>query len=102
MGDHFQNHKSVEFRDKIMATETHGGSAKAVIRELGESKGAKQKIAKDARKQIEMKGKQIKDAMSLAMIYNCSRRLDKDPVEANIFDDADVDLNRLDCGFAKS
>ena len=55
-----------ELRDKIMFTENHGGSVKAVIRELGESKGAKKKIAKDARKQIEMKGKQIKDAMSLA------------------------------------
>ena len=43
-----------------------GVDVKAVIRELGESKGAKLKIAKDARKIAGMKGKQIKDAMSLA------------------------------------
>ena len=78
------------------------GCKKAVIRELGESKSAKLKIAKDARKQIEMKGKQIKDAISLAMIQLFTKLLGKDPVEAHISDGADADLNRLNCDFAGS
>ena len=41
---------------------------KAVVRDLGKTKSAKQKAAKEARKIVEMKGKQIKDELSLAMI----------------------------------
>ena len=50
-----------------------------------------------------MKGKQIKAETFLAMIQlstELTKLLDKDPVEASIFDDADTDLNRLNCGFA--
>ena len=35
---------------------------------MGKTKSAKQKAAKEARKIVEMKGKQIKDELSLAMI----------------------------------
>ena len=41
---------------------------KAAVCDLGKTKSAKQKAAKEARKIVEMKGKQMKDALSLAMI----------------------------------
>ena len=45
-------------------------SACVVVRDLGKTKSCKQKAAKEARKIMEMnmKGKQIKDELSLAMI----------------------------------
>ena len=43
-------------------------SVKAAVRDLGKIKSGKQKAAKEARKIVEMKGKQIKDELSLAMI----------------------------------
>ena len=48
---------------------------KAVVRDLGKTKSGKQKAAKEARKIVEMKGKQMKDELLLAMIqFNCDRR----------------------------
>eukprot|EP00622_Pseudochattonella_farcimen_P005482 FR741106.1.p1 GENE.FR741106.1~~FR741106.1.p1 ORF type:complete len:189 (+),score=0.15 FR741106.1:73-567(+) len=87
LGDRFQPHKNVELRDRIVATEFHGGSAKAVVRDLGKTKSGKQKAAKEARKIVEMKGKQIKDELSLAMIQLFTKLLDDDSVEASTIDD---------------
>ena len=87
LGDRFQPHKNVELRDRIMATEYHGGSVKAVVRDLGKTKSGKQKAAKEARKIVEMKGKQIKDELSLAMIQLFTKLLDEDSVEASTIDD---------------
>ena len=55
---------------------------KAVVRDLGKTKSAKQKAAKEARKIVEMKGKQIKDELLLAMIQLFTKPLDEDSVEA--------------------
>ena len=59
----------------------------ALVRDLGKTKSAKQKAAKEARKIVEMKGKQMKDALSLAMIQLFAKLLDEDSVEANTIDD---------------
>ena len=60
---------------------------KAVVRDLGKTKSGKQKAAKEARKIVEMKGKQIKDELSLAMIQLFTKLLDEDSVEASTIDD---------------
>ena len=60
---------------------------KAVVRDLGKTKNGKQKAAKEARKIVEMKGKQIKDELSLAMIQLFTKLLDEDSVEASTIDD---------------
>ena len=60
---------------------------KAVVRDLGKTKSAKQKAAKEARKIVEMKGK-IKDELSLAMIQLLTKLLDEDSVEASTIDGA--------------
>ena len=52
------------------------------------TKSAKQKAAKEARKIDEMKGKQIKDTLPLAMIQLFTKLLDEDSVEASTIDDA--------------
>ena len=62
-------------------------SVKAVVRDLGKTKSGKQKAAKEARKIVEMKGKQIKDELSLAMIQLFTKLLDEDSVEASTIDD---------------
>ena len=62
-------------------------SVKAVVRDLGKTKNGKQKAAKEARKIVEMKGKQIKDELSLAMIQLFTKLLDEDSVEASTIDD---------------
>ena len=49
-GGRLQTHQNVELRDRIMATEYHGGSVEAVVRDLGKTKSAKQKAAKKSRK----------------------------------------------------
>eukprot|EP00622_Pseudochattonella_farcimen_P003099 FR738198.1.p2 GENE.FR738198.1~~FR738198.1.p2 ORF type:complete len:126 (+),score=6.36 FR738198.1:302-679(+) len=88
LGNRLQTHKNVELRDRIMATEYHGGSVKAVVRDLGKTESAKQKAAEEARKIVEIKGKQIKDELSLAMIQPFTKLLDEDSVEASTIDDA--------------
>ena len=60
---------------------------KAVVRDLGTTKSGKQKAAKEARKIVEMKGKQIKDELSLAMVQLFTKLLDEDSVEASTIDD---------------
>ena len=55
---------------------------------MGKTKSAKLKAAKEARKIVEMKGKQIKDELSLAMIQLFTKLLDEDSVEASTIDDA--------------
>ena len=60
---------------------------KAVVRDLGKTKSGKQKAAKEARKIVEMKGKQIKDELSLAMIRLFTKLLDEDSVDASTIDD---------------
>ena len=60
---------------------------KAVVRDLGKTKSGKQKATKEARKIVEMKGKQIKDELSLAMIQLFTKLLDEDSVEASTIDD---------------
>ena len=62
-------------------------NVKAVVRDLGKTKSGKQKAAKEARKIVEMKGKQIKDELSLAMIQLFTKLLDEDSVEASTIDD---------------
>ena len=64
-----------------------GTNVKAVVRDLGKTKSGKQKAAKEARKIVEMKGKQIKDELSLAMIQLFTKLLDEDSVEASTIDD---------------
>ena len=64
-----------------------GNLFKAVVRDLGKTKSGKQKAAKEARKIVEMKGKQIKDELSLAMIQLFTKLLDEDSVEASTIDD---------------
>ena len=61
---------------------------KAVVRDLGKTKSGKQKAAKEARKMVEMKGKQIKDELSSAMIQLFTKLLDEDSVKASTIDDA--------------
>ena len=62
-----------------------------VVRDLGKTKSCKQKAAKEARKIVEMKGKQMskqmKDELSLAMIQLFTKLLDEDSVEASTIDD---------------
>ena len=65
----------------------HALSLKAVVRDLGRTKSGKQKAAKEARKIVEMKGKQIKDELSLAMVQLFTKLLDEDSVEASTIDD---------------
>ena len=48
----------------------------------------RQKAAKEARRIAEMKGKKIKDELSLAMIQLFTKLLDEDSVEASTIDDA--------------
>ena len=62
-------------------------AVKAVVRDLGKTKSGKQKAAKEARKIVEMKGKQIKDELSLAMVQLFTKLLDEDSVEASTIDD---------------
>ena len=50
LGDRFQTHKNVELRDRILATEYHGGSVKAVVRDLVKTKSGKQKAAEGSQK----------------------------------------------------
>ena len=50
---------------------------------MGKTKIGKQKAVKEARKIVEMKGKQIKDELSLAMIQLFTKLLDEDSVEAS-------------------
>ena len=76
-----------------MATEYHGGSIKAVVRDLGKTKSGKQKAAKEARKIVEMKGKQIKDELSLAMIQLFTKLLD----DIELFNSVTGPVRSLDC-----
>ena len=62
-------------------------NVKAVVRDLGKTKSGKQKAAKEARKIVEMKGKQIKDELSLAMFQLFTKMLNEDSVEASTIDD---------------
>ena len=55
---------------------------------MGKTKSGTQKAAKEARRIVEMKGKQIKDELSLAMIQLFTKLLDEDSVEASTIDDA--------------
>ena len=63
------------------------------VRDLGKTKSAMQKAAKEARKIAEMKGKQMKEALPLAMIQLFTKLLDEDSIEANTIDDADSGWN---------
>ena len=61
-------------------------TVKTVIRELGVSKAAKQKKAKEARKRIEMNG-----ISAAGMIQLITKLLDQDQLKACIYDDAGTD-----------
>ena len=69
------------------------------VRDLGKTKSAMQKAAKEARKIAEMKGKQMKEVLSLAMMQLFTKLLDEDSIEANTIDDTDSGWNedRADC-----
>ena len=73
--------------DRRAAKKATVSNVKAVVRDLGKTKNGKQKAAKEARKIVEMKGKQIKDELSLAMIQLFTKLLDEDSVEASTIDD---------------
>ena len=66
----------------LLTTKSRKLAVKAVVRDLGKTKSGKQKAAKEARKIVEMNGKQIKDELSLAMIQLFTKLLDEDSVEA--------------------
>ena len=74
------------YHEKLMSVDSI--KVEAVVRDLGKTKSAKQKAAKEARKIVELKGNQIKDELSLAMIQLFIKLLDEDSVEASTIDDA--------------
>ena len=73
-------------RPQTVGGRRNGVSVKAVVRDLGKTKSGKQKAAKEARKIVEMKGKQIKDELSSARI-RLFTKFDEDSVEASTIDD---------------
>ena len=78
-------HKDAE--DKAMSKHEQM-RLRAKVKKLARQEKWKQKAAKEARKIVEMKGKQMKGELSLAMIQLFTKLLDEDSVEASTIDDA--------------